>query len=152
MKIYLSYSLSSTDLYIAGLLTHQAQSKGISVETSQQHANSADWGTLITHPIISSQAVVAIVSRDSQNTVSVQQELAFARMHVKPVLALVESGSYFQTSTSGIQFVEFDRRNLNPALTRISLILEGQKNQQTATWLVAGGLALLALYLIAQEK
>jgi predicted DNA-binding transcriptional regulator len=152
MKIYLSYSLTVTDLHIAGLLTRQAQAKGILVETLQQMAPGANWTAMIANSIASSDVVIAIVSRESLNIANVQRELGLAKDYRKPVLALIEKGLLTQINISDIQYVEFDRRDLSPALSRISAILEEKKNQKTANWLVAGGLALLALYLIGQEK
>ena len=152
MKIYLSYSLTATDLHIAGLLTRQAQAKGIVVETLQQMAPGASWTAMIANSIASSDVVIAVVSQDSLNIANVQRELEFAKAYRKPVLALIEKGLLTQINVSDIQYVEFDRRDLSPALSRISVILEEKKNQKTANWLVAGGLALLALYLIGQEK
>jgi hypothetical protein len=71
----------------------------------------------------------------------------------KPALALIEKGVYGHINVEGIHSVIFDRQNLSPALSHISQILEGQKNQETVkNWLVVGGLALLALYLFGKEK
>ncbi|MDQ3802720.1 MAG: toll/interleukin-1 receptor domain-containing protein [Acidobacteriota bacterium] len=153
MKIYVSYSLAPTDLYIASMLARQAQAKGVVVETAQHIAPGSNWAAIAAHPIASSDVVVAIVSRDSQNILNVERELGIALSYSKPVLALVEHGLHAQINVPNVQYVEFDRRNLGPALARIGAILEGRKNQDNAgKWLVAGGLALLALYLIGQES
>lgn len=153
MKIYISYSLGHTDLYIATVLAREAQAKGITVENSQEAAPGIEWATMISHRIVSSDVIVAIVSRDSVNSANVQRELEFAKAYGRPVLALVEKGLYPAIDVVGIQCVEFDRRDLSPALSQINWILERQKNDKTLkTWLVAGGIALLALYLIGQEK
>jgi hypothetical protein len=153
MKIYISYSLAPTDLYIASLLTRQAQAKGVTVETARPIAPGSNWAAIAAHPIAGSDVVIAIVSRDSHNILNVERELRIALSYAKPVLALVEHGLHAQINVPNVQYVEFDRRDLSPALARISAVLEGRKNQENAgQWLVAGGLALLALYLIGQES
>lgn len=153
IKIFLSYSLAPTDMYIAGLLSRQAEAKGIVVETAQRVAAGSNWAALVSNQIISSSIIIAIVSRDSRNVVNVERELRLANTYGKPVLALIEKGAYSPVSVAGINCVEFDRRDLSPALSSISLILEGQKNQETVNnWLVVGGLALLALYLFGKEE
>jgi len=153
MKIYLSYSLAPTDMHIASLLSRQAEARGIVVETTQQIIPSANWSAMITQRIMSSSMVIAIISRDSRNIASVERELGFARMYGKPVLALIEKGVYAPINVADIQWVMFDRRDLSPALSNISMILERHKNQEPdKSWLVVGGLALLALYLFGQEK
>jgi hypothetical protein len=152
MKIYVSYSLAPTDLHIATLLARQAQAKGIDVQTAQQIAPGSNWAAIAAHPIASSDVVIAIVSRDSKNISNVERELGVALSYAKPVLALLEQGLQVQINVPGVQYVTFDRRDLSPALTHIGAILEGRKSQENAgKWLVAGGLALLALYLIGQE-
>jgi hypothetical protein len=108
---------------------------------------------MIAHPLVSSDMVIAIVSRDSRNIANVQRELEFVRTIGKPTLALIEKGVYDQINAGGIHSVIFDRHNLSPALSHISQILEGHQNQETVkNWLVVGGLALLALYLFGKEK
>jgi hypothetical protein len=152
MKVYLSYSLSPTDLHIASLLARQAQAKGLEVETSQ-HQHVLGTTSINTPALMSASLVIAIVSHDSRYLTTMQQELQYATDISKPVLALVERGLSSHFSVPGTQVVEFDRSNLNPALAHISAILEERKNQDNAgQWLVAGGLALLALYLFDQEK
>jgi hypothetical protein len=153
MKIYLSYSLAPTDMHIASLLFRQAQAKGIVVETAQQIVPGSNWSAMITQQIMSSSMVIAIISRDSQNAANVEREIGFARMYGKPVLALIEKGVYAPVNLADIQWVIFDRQDLSPALSNISMILERHKNQESdKDWLVVGGLALLALYLFGQEK
>lgn len=153
MRIFLSYSLSPTDMYIAALLSKQAQAKGIVVETAQQITPGSNWATVIANQLINSSIVIAIVSRDSQNIANVERELQLAKNYGKPVLALIEKGAYSQINVAGVHCVEFDRRNLGPALSNISVILEAHKNQATVkNWLVVGGLALLALYMFGKEE
>jgi hypothetical protein len=153
MKIYVSYSLAPTELYIASLLARHAQAKGIAVETAQQIAPGSNWAAIAAHPIASSDVVIAIVSRDSRNISNVERELGVALSYAKPVLALVEQGLQVQINVPGVQYVTFDRRDLSPALAHISAILEGRKSQDNSgKWLVAGGLALIALYLMSQES
>lgn len=153
MRIFLSYSLAPTDMYIASLLSKQAQAKGIVVETAQQIAPGSNWAAVIANQIINSSMVIAIVSQDSRNIANVERELQLAKTYGKPVLALIEKGIYPQVNIAGIHCVEFDRRDLGPALSSISLILEGHKNQATVkNWLVVGGLALLALYMFGKEE
>lgn len=155
MKIYLSYSLSPTDLHIASMLARQAQAKGMIVETAQQIAPGSDWAgsAIIVQQLFNSDVIIAIISRDSRNIANVERELEVVRTLKKPALVLIEKGVYAQINIADIQRVEFDRRDLSPALSRISLILEGQNNQENLkNWLTVGGLALLALYLFGKEK
>jgi hypothetical protein len=153
MKIYLSYSLAPTDMHIASLLSRQAEARGIVVETAQQIVLGSIWSAIITQQIMSSSMVIAIISRDSQNVANVERELGLARMYGRPVLALIERGIYAPANLADIQWVTFDRQDLSPALSDISMILERHKNQESdKSWLVVGGLALLALYLFSQEK
>lgn len=153
MKIYVSYSLAPTELHIASLLARHAQAKGIAVETARQIAPGSNWAAIAAHPIANSDVVIAIVSRDSRNISNVERELGVALSYGKPVLALVEQGLHVRINVPGVQYVTFDRRYLSPALAHISAILEGRKSQDNAgKWLVAGGLALIALYLIGQES
>jgi hypothetical protein len=153
MKIYITYSLGLTDLHIASRLARQAQAKGIIVETSQQPATPVNWATAIAHPISNTNVVIAIATRDSQNILNVERDLQIAIKHGKPVLALIEKGLYPQAKIPGIQYIEFDRSSMGLALAQINALLESHKNQQNVNqWLVAGGIALLALYLFGQEK
>lgn len=154
MKLFISHSLAPTDVQVALLLKRQAQAKGIEVESSQHSVPvSADLAGVISHAIARCGFVIAIVSRDSRHTAHVQYELSVAAALGKPTLALIEQGAPQIQHVGGIQFVEFTRHDLAPALTHISNILEGRKNQETlGKWLVGGGLALLALYLISENK
>lgn len=153
MKIYVSYSLAPTELHIASLLARQAQAKGIVVESGQQITPGSNWAAIVAHPIASSDMVIAIVSRDSKHISNVERELGVALSYAKPVLALIEQGLHLRINVPGVQYVTFDRRDLSPALAHIGAILEGRKSQENAgKWLVAGGLALIALYLIGQES
>lgn len=154
MKIFISHSLGSTDLYIASRLIHEAQAKGITVTTSQQQlAAPTSWTPANVHPIIGSDVVVAIATRDSRDISSVLGELQTAITYRRTTLALVEKGRYVHISAPTVQLIEFDRRNLSDALNQVNAILESRKNEQNANqWLVAGGLALLALYLIGKEE
>ena len=152
MKIYISYSLGLTDLHIASRLAREAQAKGITVLTSQQPSTPTTWSVTPTHPILAADAVIVIATRDSRNITNVSQDLQAAVNYRKPVLALVEKGILGQSSDA-IQYIVFDRRNMGEALTQINTFLESRKNQQNMNqWLVAGGLALLALYLFGDKK
>jgi TIR domain len=153
MKLFISHSLAPTDLQVAALLNRQAQAKGISVDSSQHHAVGATLVQVIQNAIFYSDFVIAIVSLDSPYTSNVQQELSAAASLGKPSLALVERGVRSLQPIIGIQYVEFERLNLGPALARISAILEGRKNQENlGKWIIGGGLALLALYLISKSE
>jgi len=152
MKIYISYSLGLTDLYVASRLAREAEAKGITVLTSQQPTMPSTWSVGPTHPILAADAVIAIATRDSRNFENFSHDLQTAVGYRKPVLALVEKGILGQSSDA-IQYIEFDRQNMGQALAQINTFLESRKNQQnTNQWLVAGGLALLALYLFGQKK
>lgn len=153
MKLFLSHSLSPTDLQVASLLARQAQNKGIAVEFSQHQpfvaVNSIE---VIQRAILTSDFVIAIVSLDSPYTANVQQELEVATSQGKPCIALVEHGGYSIHHIPGVQYVEFSRRNIGPALTHLSNILEMKKNQGTLNkWVLGGALALFALYLISSS-
>jgi hypothetical protein len=154
MKLFISHSLSQTDSYIAAILVRQAQAKGITAYTTQQSASlGQSLNDLTLQAIQTSDIVVAIISRDSYESVNVQYELEFAASLNRPVLALVEHGALVQPEIAGLQYVEFTRHNLQPALSEIERILETKKSQSdTSNWLVAGGLALLALYLISKSE
>jgi hypothetical protein len=152
MKIYISYSLGLTDLHIASRLTQEAEAKGITVLTSNQPTAPSTWSTAPAHPILAADAVIVIATRDSRNMVNISNDLQTAVSYRKPVLALVEKGIYGQSSNA-IQYIEFDRRNMGEAIAQINTFLESRKNQQNINqWLVAGGLALLALYLFGDKK
>lgn len=154
MKLFISHSLSPTDWQVATLLSRQAQSKEIAVESSQhQPALGIDTAAMIQQTIFSCDFVIAIVSFDSQYTANVQHELTVATSLGKPCLALVESGVRMLRPLAGVQYVEFVRHDLGPALEHISEILEGRKNKENLTkWVIGGGLALLALYLISKSE
>jgi hypothetical protein len=152
MKIYISYSLGLTDLHIASRLAREAEAKGITVLTSYQPTAPATWSLSPMPPILAADAVIAIATKDSRNITNFSNDLQTAVSYRKPVLALVEKGILGQSSDA-IQYIEFDRRNLGGALAQINTFLESRKNQQnTNQWLVAGGLALLALYLFGDKK
>lgn len=153
MKLFISHSLAPTDLQVALLLNRQAQAKGIIVESSQHQAPGVNFAQVVQHAIFYSDFVIAIVSLDSPYTSNVQQELSIAASLGKPSLALVERGVRSLQPIHGVQYVEFERRDLGPALAHISAILEGRKNQENlGKWIVGGGLALLALYLISKSE
>ena len=151
MKVFTSHSLGYTDAHVAVLLGQQAQARGFTVESSQ---SSIPWAPGISEAarrsISSSDLVVAIVSADSQLAQSVYTELNAALSVGKPVLALVEHGVQM-SAIPGINYVYFDRYNLRPALAHISSILGEHQGKNIRTWVIAGGLALLAVYLISQE-
>jgi len=153
MRLFISHSLAPTDLNVAVLLSRQAQAKGIVVETSQHQAPVTESTPVMQHAMFYSDFVIAIVSLDSEYTASVQLELGAAASLGKPALALIEKGVRSFHTISGVQYVEFTRRDMAPALAHISSILEGRKNQENvAKWVVGGGLALLALYLISKTE
>jgi hypothetical protein len=151
MKVFISYSLGYTDAHVAVLLSQQAQANGITVACSQQGVPwSHDISDTVRQLIGSADVLVAIVSADSQLALNVHNELNTALLLNKPVIALIERGTQM-AHVSGIHYVEFDRYNLRPALVQISGILEQHKGKDVKAWILAGGLALLALYLISQE-
>lgn len=154
MKIFISYSLGNTDLYIASLLINEARAKGITVATSQQQLTApTSWTPMAAHPVAVSDVVIAIATKDSQNVSWVERELQMAVSYGKPVLALIEKGLYLRVNVPGVQIIDFDRHDLGAALIQVNAILESRKNQQNVSpWLVAGGLALLALYLFGREE
>jgi nucleoside 2-deoxyribosyltransferase len=154
MKLYISHSLTPTDTQVAVLLSRQAQAKGISVESSRhQTILPASTAVVVRQAITGCDFVIAIVSLDSQYASDVQRELGTAAALKKPTLALVERGVRLLRPIAGVQYVEFVRSDLGPALTHISNILEGRKNQESLTqWVVGGGLALLALYLLSKSE
>jgi len=153
MKLFLSYSLSPTDYQVASLLARQAQNKGIIVESSQHQPFVAVNSLEVTRQAIStSDFVIAIVSLDSQFAIHVQQELKVAASLNRPCLALVERGGYPIQQIPGVQYVEFSRYDIGPALAHISDILEMKKNQGILNkWVLGGALALFALYLISRS-
>lgn len=153
MRLFISHSLTATDLHVAVLLSRQAQAKGIVVETSQHQAPVSESTPIVQHAIFYSDFVISIVSLDSEYTTSVQLELGAAASLGKPTLALVESGVRSLRAIPGVQYVEFTRRDPRPALAHISSILEARKSQENiGKWVVGGGLALLALYLISKSE
>jgi len=153
MRLFISHSLAPTDLQVAVLLSRQAHAKGIVVETSQHQAPVTESTQVIQHAIFYSDFVIAIVSLDSAYASSVQLELGAAASLAKPSLALIEKGVSSFRAIAGVQYVEFTRADLSPALAHISAILEGRKNQENiAKWAIGGGLALLALYLISKVE
>jgi len=157
MKLFISHSLAPTDWQVATLLSRQAQGKGMAVESSQHQAFvGVDLATVIRQTIASCDFVIAIVSFDSSYTANVQYELNVAASLGKPCLALVEQGVYPFQPLAGVQYVDFVRHDLGPALNHINAILEGRKNQENmesmAKWVIGGGLALLALYLISKSE
>jgi hypothetical protein len=151
MKIFISHSLGYTDAHLAVLLSQQAQAKGFTVESSQ---SAIPWAPGISEAarrsISSSDLVVAIVSADSQLAQTVYTELNAALSAGKPVLALVEHGVQMPP-IPGTNYVYFDRYNLRPTLAQINGILEEHQGKNLKAWAIAGGLALLALYLMSQE-
>ena|SRR6266446_5072685 len=153
MRLFISHSLTPTDLTVAVLLSRQAQAKGISVETSQHQAPINESTPVMQHAIFYSDFVISIVSLESEYVTSVQLELGAAASLGKPTLALIETGVRSLPSIPGIQYVEFTRRDPGPALAHISSILEARKSQENiGKWVVGGGLALLALYLISKTE
>jgi nucleoside 2-deoxyribosyltransferase-like protein/TIR domain-containing protein len=152
MNLYLSYSLSPTDLYLAGMLITQAQQKQIRVQSSHSQATiGADPTSVITEAIRSSDIVVAIVSADSRSE-NVLMELGVAVGLGRPVLALVENGVSLLQQMRGIQLVQFNRNNMSAALSRMGGILDERRKQADANkWLVAAGIGLFALYLISKN-
>lgn len=149
MRLFISHSLAPTDLHVGVLLSRQAQAKGILVETSQHQAPVTASTPVMQNAIFYSDFVISIVSLDSEYATSVQLELGAAASLGKPTLALVESGVRSIHKIPGVQYVEFTRRDPGPALAHISSILEARKSQENiGKWVVGGGLALLALYLI----
>jgi hypothetical protein len=151
MKVFISHSLGYADAHVAVLLSQQAQAKGFIVETSQPSIPwAAGMSETARRSINSSDLVVAIVSVDSQLAQSVYSELNAALSVGKPVLAIIEHGVQLP-AIQGLHYVNFDRNNLRPALAQISSILEEHQGKNIKAWVLAGGLALLALYLISQE-
>jgi len=168
MKLYISYSLGVTDLHVAGLLRQQAQTAGIEVETSQHQlalpqdpVTKYGYGSGIpaynslainTAGIISSNFMIAIVSSDSLYMSNVQVELRYAVGLKKSVLALIE-GTIPIEQIPGVDYVYFNRNNLKLALEHINRILIERKQKEEANkWIVAGGIALLALYLFSKAE
>jgi len=153
MKVFISHSLAPTDLQVAILLTRQAEAKGILVESSQHQAPAFESIQVTQQSILQCNFVIAIVSLDSPYASNVQQDLVAAAKLGKPVLALVERGVPAFHVLPGVQYVEFVRQDLGPALANLSSILEKRKNQENlGNWIVGGGLALLALYLISKAE
>lgn len=153
MKLFISHSLASTDQYVASLLTQQARSRGLIVSTSHHTASSLNVAESTLQSIKHSDMVIAIVSRDSQYTPNVQIELGFAVAANRPVLALIEQGTSPISQVARVRYVYFNRYNLSPAMAEISRILEEHKSKEdTNKWLIAGGLALLALYLVGENE
>jgi GTPase Era involved in 16S rRNA processing len=153
MRVFISYSLSQTDQHIASLLSQQARSRGVTVDST---GHWVPWDAastqIINQAIMAADVVIAIVSRDSQYTLNVQHELQTAMKLNKPSLVLVEKGDASLIQIPGLRYVEFDRHDPGPAIASINYTLESQKNQQNLTsWLVGGGLVLLALYLLSSE-
>jgi len=77
---------------------------------------------VIHHAITRCDFVIAIVSIDSQYSSNVQHELGIASALKRPTLTLVERGVRSLQPVAGIQYVEFVRNDLGPALARISNI------------------------------
>jgi hypothetical protein len=154
MRIFISYSLGQMDQHIAYLLGQQVQAKGFTVDSTR---HGTPWSVILT-PVISqavmaADVVIAIVSKDSQYTSYVQHEVQTAVNLKKPLIALIEKGAASLIRVPGLRYIEFDRHDPGPALANINYTLEGQRNQQNlANWLVAGGLAILALYLLSSEE
>jgi hypothetical protein len=153
MRIYISYSLSPIDIHVASLLSQQASERGHIVDMStHENTRITSVAQAIYQRIKVANMVIAIVSADSTYQPYVYDELNMAVELHKPVLALIERGVGNKISSPNIQYVEFDRYNLGPALVRISTMLERKQNQQnTGAWLLAGGLAILALYLLSNK-
>jgi len=153
MRVFISYSLGQTDQHIASLLSQQAQSRGVTVDSTRHWAPwDAASAQIINQAVMAADVVIAIVSRDSQYTLNVQHEVQTAMSLKKPLLALIEKGAASLIRVPGLRCVEFDRHDPGAAIASINNTLESQKNQQNLTsWLVGGGLALLALYLLSSE-
>ena len=153
MRLFISHSLAPTDLHVAVLLGRQAQAKGIVIDTSQHQAPVTESTPVIQHAIFYSDFVISIVSLDSEYATSVQLELGAAASLGKPTLALIERGVHLMQRIPGVQYVEFTRANVSPALAHISSFLDAKKSQENlGKWIVGGGVALLALYLISKTE
>lgn len=149
MRVFISYSLSQVDRHIANLLAQQAQARGFLVDFTEHRPFLA---SVPSQQVSVADVVIAIVSKDSQDVATVRSEVQMAVNSYRPVIALVESGSQF-LHTPGLTLVEFDRYNPGHALTTIDQALEAHRNKQNlGSWIVAGGLAVLALYLLSSER
>ena len=153
MRIFIAYSLGQTDQHVASLLAQQAQAKGFEVD-STPHAK--PWDSVptqnINQSLLAADVVIAIVSKDSPNIATARHELNAAVNLKRPVIALVERGTAAFIPIPGLPYVEFDRYDPGPALASIGQNLETHRSKQNlGGWIVVGGLAVLALYLLSNE-
>jgi hypothetical protein len=154
MRVFISYSLGLVDQHIASLLGQQAQTKGLIVDSTR---HGTPWSVApkqdLNQALLAADVVIAIVSSGSPYVATAQHELQTAVSLNRPVIALVETGTASFIPIPNLPCVEFDRYDPGPALTKIGQILEDHKNKQNlGGWIVAGGLALLAVYLLSGEE
>ena len=149
MRVFISYSLGLIDQHVARLIAQQAQTRGIEVDSTRYGSH---WSETVSAAVQAADFVVAIISGDSHQASIVQSEVKAAVTLGKPVIALVERGSAALSPGVGLRYVEFDRHDPGPALSNIGQILEEHRNKTNLQgWLVAGGLAILALYLFSGD-
>lgn len=140
------FSHSSSDGRRAKRIANQVQQAGINVYLFEHDPQpGTTLNNKIQNAIVQSDAMVVLLTRKSQSSAYVNQEIGFAAAHRKPVVPLVMSSVSRRklAMLEGKECVELDPRHPEKAQTIILNYLKGQqvaKNQK-----INNQLALLAL-------
>jgi hypothetical protein len=149
MKVFLSHAMSEHDAPIAARLRAVAAAYDIQILLPDRTRNNGPTRTTL-QEISQSDAVVALVTGQTAQINSVNQELRYAAKGKKPIIALVEPPSQIR-GVADNQIVTFDRGNPYGHEQQLINVLENirQKNQgklwSTLGWIAGIALALAAL-------
>ena len=155
MKVFLSYSLNDTELYVLTLLARRFRESGYTT-TSSYNLNSDAINDDTYVQLTGSSFFLGIMSNNGNHWQRVTDEWALAINFKIPSLLLVEEGvSLYPEYNNHPNIARFNRNNPQMAIDRVNQkIIESQNIHQSdnsLAWLIGGFAVLGAIALLTKD-
>lgn len=124
-QAFISYSFE--DNSIMKKLKKTLQSKGIKCYVAEHDENYGNsLSTKLSDAIDNSKAVIVILTQKGSMSLSVGQEIGYAKKAKKQVIPLVEKSVNLPVMLQGLEYIPFDTNNIDNACAKISKFLTRQ--------------------------
>lgn len=141
MKVFLSYSLQDSELFVVTLLYEKLRQEGYNVDSSDSFIGE----NIGEYKIKSSQLFIGIITNDSESIKKVIYEWRLAKQDNTKSLILVEKG--VNINDPSLKYVVFDRNNPESAIEELLQLQENNNSQGYSSNTV--GVIAIAVVLVA---
>jgi hypothetical protein len=129
-RVFVSHSMRPDDLKIVYDAAQQLQTTGIHCYFAERDVRpGGPLPAKIAEAIEDSNSVVAFLTEGGTASAFVNQEVGLALGRLKPIVPVVEKGLLAPGFLAGVEFIELDRSDPQPAIQRLTAYLSAQHSR-----------------------